>query len=267
MIAAASLWVLACSAEPSSAKAEERAERADCPEGHTLRYQVGFGVDQVREELLVSYRFVGPAISFGGGYSFARPAWCLDTYLGVGWSAVWNSYRDPGVVVSPTWGAGFRASVFTSESLILDLGPALNTRINNSFLHSWDDARTYWFSSLTFDAEARMTWWASAKNALTLRLGLPLFGWVGRSEDERLEKQEEAITFSNLFGRPLEDLEFASWGSFAAFELGAGVAWRMRAPGRLELATRYDLHHDGLSFRRLQFMLSWTQWFHVGRRP
>jgi hypothetical protein len=176
----------------------------------TLR--VSGGLHQMRDDLLVPLRYVGPALDLGLLREQVRPGSGTDLELGAGVAYGLNRYRHHGAAL---WFAGTLRHGWElpregwGPEWNVRLGLAALARTDDFYFFDWDDAHLYWTATYGLGPSLVLERRLGDGRRLLASADVPLVGFVGRPDAHRRNKVDDLVFLRTWLLEPSRGLAFA----------------------------------------------------------
>ena len=229
LVAAAVVLVLA------AARVDAEAARFR-PNGFALG--VVLGVDQLRDDALVPFRWTGPLVglSLGGDFRTDRIRHQPELSLSVASAA--NHFGQGALAADVA--AAYR--VFAKPLRLagggFEYGGLLFYRQHNALLYSWDDAHDYWLNGIGVGPALAWRRALSPRAAVGIEAAGSLIAFVSRPPAYRRNKQDRTEQIGFYFIENFRDLHASLPDRYQSADVRAGLEWRA---GRGVLAAGYRL--------------------------
>jgi len=197
---------------------------------HAIETQLGAGSLSVREDVLVSYAFTGPAPTLAGAYRATWDAHCFEVGLKAAFGLLFTREGELGADAAHELYAQSMHRVLDAARRTLRLGPSLRYAHDLAYLYEWDDAHGYWLASLMLGAHGKHRERLSARHDLELGVELGLLGIASRPPARRLNKQDALNHAGFYFDRLGSDPSFAWFVDTLQLRVSALI--RFVRPGR-----------------------------------
>lgn len=197
---------------------------------HAVEAQLGLGSLSLRDDVLVSYAFTGPATVLGARYRSSWDSHAVEVGLKVAFGVLFTREGELGADAAHELYARSSHRVLDAARRTLRVGPSLRYAHDLAYLAEWDDAHGYWLATLMFGAHGEHRERLSVRHDLELGLELGLLGLSSRPPARRLNKQDALNHPSFYFNRFGADPDFASLADTLQLRLSALV--RLVRPGR-----------------------------------
>lgn len=217
----------------------QAAELPPAPAGFALG--VAFGADQLRDDLLVPFRWTGPLVGLTAGGSFLTGRVRQQPELSLSVTSATNRHGNAALAVDI--GAGHRLLLDRSIRLVggaFEPGVLVFYRQHNALLWSWDDAHDYWLNG--FGIGPALAWRRSLSDRSTFGIEAAgsLLAFASRPPEYRHNKQDRLETVGFYFIENFRDLRVSLPDKYQAADLRAGIEWRA-GQGTIAAGYRLDL--------------------------
>jgi len=201
---------------------------------------VVLGLDQLRDDALVPFRWTGPLVglSLGGDFSTGRVRHQPEFSISVASAA--NRFGQGALAADVAAGYRVFARPLRLASGGLEPGGLLFYRQHNALLYSWDDAHDYWLNG--FGIGPALAWRRALSRGATVGIEAAgsLLAFASRPPGYRRNKQDRTEQIEFYFVDNFRDLRVSLPDRYQAADVRAGLEWRA-GRGVLAAGYRFDL--------------------------
>jgi hypothetical protein len=177
--------------------------------GKHLGLYLSTGIASYREDLIVPLGFHGPALLLGGVYTQQNESDLFHIRLRSGLGHLENRYSHEAWTLMQDIRLSWVRNLTNHPKYgRIWAGGSLPFQMNNLFFESWDEAHLYWLTAHSLAGAFLWQKRVSPKNDVSIRIEIPLFGWVSRPPAYRYAKQEALDHFTYHFTEPNTSLHF-----------------------------------------------------------
>ncbi len=224
ILVASAAWVQAAGPPPA-------------PAGFALG--LALGANQLRDDLLVPFRWTGPLVGLSAGGSFLTGRIRQQPELSLSVTSATNRHGNAALAVDIS--AGYLLLLDRSVRLAggaFEPGVLVFYRQHNALLWSWDDAHDYWLNG--FGIGPALAWRRALSKRMTFGIEArgSLLAFATRPPEYRHNKQDRLETVGFYFVENFRDLQVSLPDRYQAADIRAGIEWRA---GKGTIAAGYRL--------------------------